>query len=501
MFKGYKFLLIPDENTNSQELKQALTIIENLPGVQEESIYIFSLFKLNPNFDFFNRVLFSIENLFLSEKRQFINKKYFKEKLYNTVSDYSLFKFDDDKLIIVIFNRESLGFFKDISTNTLDFSELNLCVLIGSLEVLFEIDFSSVTLFNNSFKISEVKFFSRNYITLNFEMSMKVLANEISEALMKQLNSGKNSFITVLSGQKSMNLYIYRLRIVKYYIKRLIRKYWNLILNYCTKKNWNSYVYNVQSNKLVKLDAPFRNKHDFNADPFLYSFKGQIFCFVEIFDYLDKKGKIGIFRIQDDSALFLGIALEEEFHISYPFIFSDGEDIYMCPETSEISEIRIYKALNFPFDWIYENTLIRGIKAVDTNIFKSNGMWVILTNPVYPNTGDHSIFLTAYTNGALSEGGWNEIRSGYIYKDASRARSGGFWQDGESLFRVNQIQGFNSYGENIALNKILECSSESYVESEITLPDFIRNLRADKIHHLHKIGNLFAFDSIGLRKV
>ena len=61
----------------------------------------------------------------------------------------------------------------------------------------------------------------------------------------------------------------------------------------------------------------------------------------------------------------------------------------MCPETSEMKDIRLYRCLDFPLKWELEKTLIKDVSAVDSNIFEFNEKWWMLTNIDSSNSGEH----------------------------------------------------------------------------------------------------------------
>ena len=73
----------------------------------------------------------------------------------------------------------------------------------------------------------------------------------------------------------------------------------------------------------------------FLADPFVFKKDGIDYIFVEDFFYSDRKGRISVIKISNGKYQFLGIVLEEEFHLSFPFIFESQESIFMIPETSQ----------------------------------------------------------------------------------------------------------------------------------------------------------------------
>ena len=49
-----------------------------------------------------------------------------------------------------------------------------------------------------------------------------------------------------------------------------------------------------------------------------------------------------IFKLENNKSRFLGKILEEDFHLSFPFIFKFNDTFYMCPETREKKDIRLY---------------------------------------------------------------------------------------------------------------------------------------------------------------
>ena len=73
-----------------------------------------------------------------------------------------------------------------------------------------------------------------------------------------------------------------------------------------------------------------KNPHRrFLADPFLFSHKGKTICFVEDFFYDENRGKISAYELSNDGYSEIGVILEEDFHLSFPYIFKFF-DSYMC---------------------------------------------------------------------------------------------------------------------------------------------------------------------------
>jgi hypothetical protein len=164
----------------------------------------------------------------------------------------------------------------------------------------------------------------------------------------------------------------------------------------------------------------------------------------------------------------LGTALDEPFHLSYPFIFTVGDDIYMCPETSEIREIRLYKCIEFPLRWSFHRTLIEDISAADTSIFPFQGRWWLLTNIDSAEMGDHNSELHVFSSDAFDSSTWVPHAKNPVIFDSERARNGGFFHDGGKLLRVFQTQGYDLYGESMGIAEIKDLGMETYSEEVLT---------------------------------
>ena len=97
---------------------------------------------------------------------------------------------------------------------------------------------------------------------------------------------------------------------------------------------------NCETNTIVKEPKTIQ------ADPFLFVSNNILYLFYE-----DKKMyKSGVISMIFTKNLVDWsnpvTVLEEECHLSYPWVFEDGGCIYMIPETSADNSIRIYKAVD-----------------------------------------------------------------------------------------------------------------------------------------------------------
>ena len=73
---------------------------------------------------------------------------------------------------------------------------------------------------------------------------------------------------------------------------------------------------------------------------------------MEDYFFSDKRGRISAIEIKENGHEFLGVVLEENFHLSFPFVFEDSGNLYMIPETAENQQIRLYECISFPEKWV-----------------------------------------------------------------------------------------------------------------------------------------------------
>jgi SAM-dependent methyltransferase len=275
---------------------------------------------------------------------------------------------------------------------------------------------------------------------------------------------------------------------------RLARKHLRWGVAYQFAENWQSSVL-CRSN--IIASPPYR----FLADPFVFRRGNLDVCFVEDYDYRAKKGKISVFKLSGNKYEELGSALDEPFHLSYPFIFTVDNELYMCPETSEIREIRLYKCNEFPLRWSFHKTLMKDISAADTNIFFSKDRWWLLTNIDSSEMGDHNSELHVFSSDAFDSDAWTPHAKNPVIFDSERARNGGFFHDGEKLLRVFQRHGFDLYGESMGIAQIKDLGMETYGEEVVSRidPRFVPKIIGT--HSLSYYNGLLAIDFLKVERV
>jgi methionyl-tRNA formyltransferase len=234
----------------------------------------------------------------------------------------------------------------------------------------------------------------------------------------------------------------------------------------------------------------------FLADPFVASRGGESVIFVEDYDYSRGKGVISAVRLLPDGSYEIvpGV-VEEDFHLSFPYLFEFAGGLYMIPESQHARSIRLYQCSRFPDRWEYKMDLMKEVWAVDSMVFEHSGRWWLLTNIAPENSDEIGPALHAFSADSPLSIEWRAHSGNPVQFSAVFGRNGGLLkgQDGE-IFRVRQRYGYNRYGAGSSVAKIEELTDQSYLEKsycEIE-PHFFE--RVGGTHHMHCDGRITVFD-------
>ena len=219
------------------------------------------------------------------------------------------------------------------------------------------------------------------------------------------------------------------------------------------------------------------------ADPFMFRREGvwHLFFEAEVETSEGLRGKIGHALSQDGKAWeYQGMVLEEPFHLSYPYVFAHGGEIYMIPETRSQRSIRIYRAQPFPGCWRLEKTLMKGRRFADNSLFEFEGRWWM-----FSDSGNHTRRLY-HADQPL--GPWKEHKkSPLIKKNPSTARPGGrvVLVDGKPV-RFAQ-DGVPSYGRRVLAFEITQLTPTTYAETPVEIPHVAASGRGWNQEGMHTV--------------
>ena len=113
------------------------------------------------------------------------------------------------------------------------------------------------------------------------------------------------------------------------------------------------------------------------ADPFAIFRNGTWFLFFELFQEGSNHAVIGASRsdnLRDWEPL--GIVLKQPHHLSYPFVFEHDGQIYMMPESKSVKRVDLFRAVEFPYRWEFEKTILRG-RFMDCSMVQHGGRYWI----------------------------------------------------------------------------------------------------------------------------
>ncbi len=228
------------------------------------------------------------------------------------------------------------------------------------------------------------------------------------------------------------------------------------------------------------------------ADPFLYVHNQELYIFVEVLS--NGKGEIHVGRLVNDQIQYLGLALENEYHLSFPFIFEYGTEILMIPESCESERISAYSSKKFPGNWEESYVLLDNVLAVDSFVINHNNMWYLFTNLSSGVIENFSAELWIFISEDPILQDWRLHSSSPITMDGMKARNGGFFKKDGELFRVSQIPKFSKYGFGISLNRITELTPTTYQEEKFVeyLGGFFKGQTGN--HHLSYSDGYYGVD-------
>jgi hypothetical protein len=230
------------------------------------------------------------------------------------------------------------------------------------------------------------------------------------------------------------------------------------------------------------------------ADPFLRQTPEGLYCFVEEYRDSTQRGVISVLRMDAAGPVYLGRVLDKPFHLSFPYIFEYGGELFMCPESYQSNQIRLYKCKSFPLQWELHSVAMDDVAAVDTLIFPANNQWWMLTG-VLPQ-GDVNRFPEMHLFSAPDPvcGQWQAHAHNPIKIDPEFARNAGLLRKDGKLFRVAQACAFSAYGASVNISEIQELTNSSYEELLTMRINADLKPGVTGLHHIDNAGGLTVWD-------
>jgi hypothetical protein len=292
--------------------------------------------------------------------------------------------------------------------------------------------------------------------------------------------------------RSNMNLLLIR----KATAQILIQTFGNFFKVFAHKKaNWHISCVNLPTKKVTDIPNP---KNRWLADPFLFQNKDEFFIFAEDFDVRSGLGSISVATISNSSPSSFEICHYENFHISFPRLFSFNSKIYGSLESSEVGGIRIYEISDFPNNWNLISNFFSDRIFVDPIIFDFKGTWVLLATEKTKFGNDFFTNLNIFASSNPVLGPWISAEVNPVLSDCEIGRNGGLFELEGKIYRVAQRFRKGIYGSEITIFQVLDADVLTYKEQmSESLSCDVAQLKpgiARQFHTYNQLHDLAVFD-------
>jgi len=252
----------------------------------------------------------------------------------------------------------------------------------------------------------------------------------------------------------------------------------------------------AQRDRIVWLPDP--GPWRYLADPFAIRRGEATHVFVEAFDYRTKRAVI---EHHEYGAGFVWRAkrtvLAREFHLSYPFVFEEGGEFFMVPESQRNGEIALYRARSFPDRWERETALLPDLPGAEASLLRRDGIWWMFFTIVGPKARDQRELHLAYANHLT--GPWKLHPANPVLDNRAGGRPGGtpfVHPDGTVILPVQDCSA--TYGGAIRFLNFLTLTPDrievEHLPSRLT-GDLVSASHRDGLHTFSGCDNLTLIDT------
>lgn len=237
-------------------------------------------------------------------------------------------------------------------------------------------------------------------------------------------------------------------------------------------------------------------KDRFWADPHIYKKDNIYYIFIEELIYKENKGFISVIEMDEKGNYKQPVKiLEKDYHLSFPFIIEDNNEVFMIPESKESGQLELYKCVDFPYKWKLE-TVLMNKKAVDTVIVKREDEYWLFSNMTDVEGASFNDELYLFSSDTLTSKKWTPHPENPIISDVTNARLAGnlVYNDNNELFRVAQNCSHH-YGYGMQINNITTINDTVYEEEKIKEihPKWSKNISST--HSYSKVDKLTVIDA------
>ncbi|WP_374357639.1 hypothetical protein [Pseudoduganella danionis] len=233
---------------------------------------------------------------------------------------------------------------------------------------------------------------------------------------------------------------------------------WQVAYSFNPTARWD------QLEQFTFLEPP---KEVFWADPMPLYWQGKHWILFEELPFAALRGHLLAMEVQADGRCGQPQALmSRDFHLSYPFVVKDGEQLYMVPETAATRRVELHRCVEFPGRWELQAVLVDGVNAVDATLHRhSDGRWWMWVSVVEEGAERGEELHLYYADQLL--GPWQAHAANPVISDIRCARPAGpIMVTPTGLVRPAQNSA-DAYGHHIEWRQIQELSPTTYVETSL----------------------------------
>lgn len=233
----------------------------------------------------------------------------------------------------------------------------------------------------------------------------------------------------------------------------------------------------------------------FWADPFPARIGGRNYIYFEDYPYSTRRGVISVVEIDDqERAGPARLALETDYHLSYPVILHWEGEVYMLPETSQNRRVELYRCDGAPDRWVFDRVLIPDVRAADVTLVEHDGRWWMFA--CIPAEGAHNDVEELHLFHAPSPmGPWLPHRRNPVKSDVASARPAGGLYKIDGVWHRPAQDCTLGYGYAMVVNRVVRWDLDDYEEVEAGRiePDWAPGL--DRTHTFNALGSFFTADA------
>jgi hypothetical protein len=157
--------------------------------------------------------------------------------------------------------------------------------------------------------------------------------------------------------------------------------------------------------------------------------------------------------------------IEQDCHLSYPFLFAHAGRMWMIPETSERRTVELWVAERFPDRWSRHAVLLDDTDVGDATLAEIDGVWWMFgaTRERWCSSWE----ALALWSAPAPTGPWTAHPKNPVVVDVRSARPAGhLFRDGATWYRPVQDSS-RGYGSGLAVAALRDLTAETYAETVV----------------------------------